>query len=88
MPGPKVTWIGHAGFRIEAEYEGQSHVIYIDAWLDNPKYPQHLKDKGTPSDADLILVTHGHFDHSSSAPIILGASTKPGAKIACIYEIG
>jgi L-ascorbate metabolism protein UlaG (beta-lactamase superfamily) len=41
-----------------------------------------------PTDADLILVTHGHFDHSSSAPAILAASTKPDCKIVTIKEIG
>jgi L-ascorbate metabolism protein UlaG (beta-lactamase superfamily) len=63
-------------------------VIYIDPWLDNPKMPSELKAEGVPTDADLILITHGHFDHSASAPAILAASKKENAKIACIYEIG
>ena len=41
-----------------------------------------------PKDADLILVTHGHFDDASSAPDLLKASVKNDAKIACIFEIG
>ena len=88
MTGPKVTWLGHAGFRVEVVHQGQPYVIYIDLWLDNPKYPAHLKAAGTPTDADLILVTHGHFDHSAGAPLLLAASTKPDCKIICIYEIG
>jgi len=47
---PVVTWLGHASFRIE--FEGKA--IYIDPW----------KVKGGPK-ADLILITHTHFDHMS-----------------------
>ena len=50
--------------------------------------PSELKAEGVPTDADLILITHGHFDHSASAPAILAASKKESAEIACIYEIG
>jgi L-ascorbate metabolism protein UlaG (beta-lactamase superfamily) len=87
MAGPKVLWLGHAGWRVECEYEGKSYVIYIDTWLGNPKIPDAFKDK-TPEDADLILVTHGHFDHSASAPDLLKASKKEGCKIVCIFEVG
>ena len=45
-----VTWLGHAGFRIEAG----GATIYVD--------PYRVGD-GPP--ADLILVTHGHYDHFS-----------------------
>ena len=64
MTGPKITWLGHAGFRIEVEYNQ------------------------TPDDADLILVTHGHLDHSQAAPVLLAASKKPNCAIVSISEIG
>jgi len=45
-----IHWLGHASFRIEND-----KTIYID--------PYELK--GRPLKADLILITHDHFDHCS-----------------------
>ncbi|MBA3304380.1 MAG: MBL fold metallo-hydrolase [Thermoleophilaceae bacterium] len=45
-----LEWLGHSGFRIDA----RGATIYID--------PYRVRD-GPP--ADLILVTHGHYDHYS-----------------------
>ncbi len=47
-----IEWLGHDSFRITSE---DDKVIYIDPWK--------LKE-GAPQ-ADLILVTHEHFDHFS-----------------------
>ena len=49
-----VEWLGHAGFRIRA---GRA-VVYIDPYR---------VDDGPP--ADLILVTHGHYDHFSPSDV-------------------
>jgi L-ascorbate metabolism protein UlaG (beta-lactamase superfamily) len=45
-----ITWLGHSGFRVDAG----GAVVYIDPYRveDGPK-------------ADVILVTHGHYDHFS-----------------------
>jgi len=48
--------------------------------------PADWKGK-VPDDADLCLVTHGHFDHSASTPAIAKASKK-AVKICANYEIG
>ncbi len=45
-----VTWLGHSGFRIDA---GDA-TVYID--------PYRAEDG---RQADLILITHGHYDHFS-----------------------
>lgn len=44
----KIHWLGHAATRIDAD-----KVIYIDPWK--------LKDDAKK--ADIILITHDHFDH-------------------------
>jgi L-ascorbate metabolism protein UlaG (beta-lactamase superfamily) len=46
----KVTWLGHASFRIS-----NGKTIYIDPWLLKKSEPK----------ADIILITHDHFDHLS-----------------------
>jgi L-ascorbate metabolism protein UlaG (beta-lactamase superfamily) len=46
----QVEWLGHAGFRIRAG----RRVVYIDPYR---------SPEGPP--ADLILLTHGHYDHFS-----------------------
>lgn len=72
----KLTWLGHAGFLIESD-DGTK--VAIDPWTDAPTFP------GTDlSGVDVVLLTHGHFDHASSAPQLLKDS---GATAYCIFEV-
>ena len=75
----KIKWLGHATFEIQT---GNKH-IFIDPFItENPKSPIKLDDI---TDADLICVTHDHFDHLGDT-IMLSKNT--GAPVACIYELG
>ena len=60
-----IRWDGHASFRITSP---EGVVVLIDPWItENPSCPIKLNDV---TSADLILVTHDHFDHSSDAVAI------------------
>jgi L-ascorbate metabolism protein UlaG (beta-lactamase superfamily) len=48
--GLQITWLGHDGFKLK-----KGKVVYID--------PYQLKSAGEP--ADVVCVTHEHFDHLS-----------------------
>src|SRR2546426_528536 len=62
LHGIKLTWLGHATFRIETP-GGKS--VLIDPWVTgNPMCP--AKDKDVKK-ADVMLCTHGHFDHIADA---------------------
>ncbi len=77
----KVIWLGHASFRIEIE----EAVLLIDPWLaGNPTFPDDRR-KDALAGATHILLTHGHFDHTSEIDDI-AAETK--ATVCCIPEIG
>jgi L-ascorbate metabolism protein UlaG (beta-lactamase superfamily) len=78
--GLKITWLGHATFLVTTP--GGKKVLF-DPWTtQNPACPDDLKD---PGDIDLILITHGHFDHIGDA-VDLAKKYKP--QVVCIVEVG
>ncbi|MCX7173519.1 MAG: metal-dependent hydrolase [Proteobacteria bacterium] len=61
----EVLWLGQAAIRITTP---GGKVIVIDPWLKtNPKTPPEYKDLDALGKVDLVLVTHGHFDHLADA---------------------
>lgn len=75
----KITWLGHASFRIETG--GQ--VLLLDPWLDgNPKFDATKRD-AVLAGATHILVTHGHGDHAGDAPAL---ATELGIPVVGIYD--
>lgn len=62
LKGLKLTWLGHATFR--AETPG-GKTILIDPWvMGNPMCPETEKQL---KKVDVMLCTHGHFDHIGDA---------------------
>jgi L-ascorbate metabolism protein UlaG (beta-lactamase superfamily) len=59
----EVLWLGHASARITTV---TGKVIVIDPFLkNNPKTPARYKDLAALGKVDLILLTHGHGDHTA-----------------------
>ena len=62
LKGNRLTWLGHATFRIETA-EGKS--IYVDPWvMGNPLCPESEREV---KKADALICTHGHGDHIGDA---------------------
>ncbi|MBI1416307.1 MAG: metal-dependent hydrolase [Limimaricola sp.] len=76
----KITWLGHASFRIEiADQE-----LLIDPWLDgNPVFPAERKAEAIAG-ATAILLTHGHGDHASEVPALAAELSVP---VVGIYDL-
>jgi len=64
----EVLWLGHAAARVTTV---SGKVILIDPWIaKNPKTPREYRMRGALGKVDLILVTHGHYDHLGDAPAL------------------
>ena len=64
----ELLWLGQSAFRLTTP---SGKVIVIDPWLKpNPSTPAQYKDLEQLGKVDLILVTHGHFDHIADAPAL------------------
>ncbi len=74
----KITWLGHGTFEFEW---GSGKKLVADPWTEgNPSYP---KDHHFTA-IDLMIVSHGHFDHIHDA-VPLAKKFKP--EVAGIYEL-
>lgn len=77
-----LTWYGHAAFKIVTP---QGHVLLLDPWLTNPANPHGKQDLAGLQKADLILITHGHFDHVGDSVQI---AKRTGAKLVANSDLG
>jgi L-ascorbate metabolism protein UlaG (beta-lactamase superfamily) len=73
------TWYGHSTFVIKTP--GGKRIV-TDPWLEgNPLCPPGMK---RIAEADLILVSHGHSDHTGDVVAVARAT---GAPILAVYEL-
>ncbi|MGJ7500290.1 metal-dependent hydrolase [Variovorax sp. ZT5P49] len=64
----EVLWLGQSAFRITTP---GGKVIVTDPWLKlNPLTPAEYKNLEALGKVDVLLVTHGHFDHFADAPAL------------------
>jgi L-ascorbate metabolism protein UlaG (beta-lactamase superfamily) len=76
--GNKLTWLGHATFRIATATDT---TVLVDPWVQsNPMCPEALKSFNR---VDTLLISHGHFDHIADAVDI---AKKHAPQVVAIYE--
>jgi L-ascorbate metabolism protein UlaG (beta-lactamase superfamily) len=64
----EVMWLGQAAFKITSP---GGKVIVTDPWLrTNPLTPADYKKLESFGKIDVLLVSHGHFDHVADAPAL------------------
>ena len=79
MPKLSFSWLGHATFIFQSP--GGKRII-MDPWVNtNPSCPASAKHVGS---LDLMLITHGHGDHTEDA-VSIGRSS--GARVVAPFEL-
>jgi len=77
----ELLWLGHSTTRITST---TGKVIVIDPYLTkNPNAPQKYRDLKALGRVDLILVTHGHLDHTLDLVELMRLT---GATVVTTYE--
>lgn len=77
-----ITWLGHSTFLIRLP---SGRRLVTDPWLGNPNCPPDWSRPEALKPVDLILVSHGHEDHSTDA---IALSRATGAPVVCLFEVG
>jgi L-ascorbate metabolism protein UlaG (beta-lactamase superfamily) len=79
MASLEITWLGHSTFIITTP--GGKRIV-TDPWLEgNPMCP---RDRTKIDEADLILLSHGHSDHSGD---VVSVARATGAPVVAIHEL-
>jgi L-ascorbate metabolism protein UlaG (beta-lactamase superfamily) len=79
MPRLSITWLGHSTFIVLTP--GGKRLLF-DPWLTgNPACPEKLRK---PPAADVILVSHGHADHTGD---LVACARESGAPVVAIWEL-
>ena len=73
----EITWLGHGTYQFRLT---TGEVILVDPWIEgNPAFPKNFD----LNRVDVMLITHGHFDHIHDA---LPLAKKFSPQIVAIYE--
>ncbi|MGH9559736.1 MAG: metal-dependent hydrolase [Bryobacteraceae bacterium] len=73
----EITWLGHGTYQMRLT---TGEVILVDPWIEgNPAFPA----KYSFERVDVMLITHGHFDHIHDT---LPLAKKFSPRIVAIYE--
>jgi len=79
--GVQLTWLWRSAFRLVSP-EGK--IVFIDPWLkNNPMCPTEYRELDK-LEADLILFTHGHYDHEGDTAEI---AKKTGAAVIASVDL-
>ena len=78
----QLIWYGQSAFKLTTP---SGKVLLIDPWLTNPLNPNGKTDLAALDRADLILISHGHFDHVGDAAAI---AKKTNAKLVSTADLG
>jgi L-ascorbate metabolism protein UlaG (beta-lactamase superfamily) len=74
-----ITWLGHGG--VEIVTPGGKTVL-VDPWFGNPNSP---RTEAAQAACDVLLITHGHFDHFDADTLALARRLRP--TMPCIHEL-
>jgi L-ascorbate metabolism protein UlaG (beta-lactamase superfamily) len=72
------TWYGHSCYEVRTP---GGKVILIDPWFSNPRSPRSPESVDR---CDVLLVTHGHFDHMNDS---VGLASRLRPAWPCIHEM-
>lgn len=78
MQSLAITSLGHSSFRVRTP--GGKEILFDPWYTGNPAFLEATR----PKSADLILISHGHFDHFTDAEATARAT---GATVVAIWEI-
>lgn len=71
----EVLWLGHAAFKITSP--GGKTIVIDPALTVIPATPPKYKSLDALGKIDLLLVTHGHWDHITDAPALAKSNNIP-----------